>query len=80
MILSELSVRRPVFAMVVSLLLTIIGLMAVLGDLCKSSIKREVGIKDFGRIIPGHGGALDRFDSLLFTAPTVYFLLMLWPG
>lgn len=58
----------------------LIGLMAVLGDLCKSSIKREVGIKDFGKIIPGHGGALDRFDSLLFTAPTIYFLLMLWPG
>lgn len=56
----------------------LIGIVAQLGDLGKSAIKREIGIKDFGNFIPGHGGVLDRFDSLMFTAPTVYWLLVLW--
>lgn len=52
----------------------LVGIMAQIGDLSKSKIKREIGIKDFGVLIPGHGGILDRFDSLLFTAPTIYWL------
>ena len=44
-----------------------------IGDLAASAMKRYVGIKDFGKIMPGHGGVLDRFDSVLFTAPVVYY-------
>jgi phosphatidate cytidylyltransferase len=55
-----------------------VAVLAQLGDLVASMLKREVGIKDFGRIIPGHGGVLDRFDGLFFTAPFIYFLFYLY--
>lgn len=57
------------------------GCLAQLGDLSASVIKRYCGIKDFGYIMPGHGGLMDRFDSLLFTVPAVYayYLLILAP-
>ncbi len=56
---------------VTALLLSIIS---QIGDLSASVIKREIGIKDYGNIMPGHGGALDRFDSILFVAPVFYYL------
>lgn len=49
---------------------------AVIGDLAASAIKRNNDIKDYGKLIPGHGGILDRFDSIIFTAPIVYYLLI----
>lgn len=47
------------------------------GDLTASAYKRKMGIKDYGHLIPGHGGIMDRFDSVLFTAPVVYYYIIL---
>ena len=58
--------------LLLGLLLAITG---QLGDLVKSAIKRDMGVKDMGNLIPGHGGVLDRFDSWVFSAPFVYFYL-----
>ena len=54
-----------------------LSIFATLGDLVESVAKRETGIKDSGNIIPGHGGVWDRFDSVLFTAPIVYYFAIL---
>lgn len=52
------------------------GIISQVGDLVASSTKRYTNVKDFGKIIPGHGGVLDRFDSVLLTAPVVYFYII----
>ena len=51
------------------------AIISQIGDLAASSIKRNVGIKDYGKIMPGHGGVLDRFDSILFVAPIIYYYI-----
>ncbi len=53
------------------------GAISQVGDLAASAIKRCHNIKDYGKLIPGHGGILDRFDSVIFTAPIIYYLAVL---
>jgi len=63
-----------------AILYGVVGTVAdVFGDLCFSVIKRQTGIKDYGNLIPGHGGVLDRFDSMLVVAPLIELLLHILP-
>ena len=60
--------------LILTLLLAVAGPM---GDLTASMIKRKIGIKDYGSILPGHGGVMDRADSLILAFPTAYYFLIL---
>ncbi len=68
--------RLPIWTAVwVGVILAIVGMV---GDLSESAVKRAAGVKDSGSIIPGHGGVLDRLDSLIFAVPVLYGLA--WMG
>ncbi|MBL8776199.1 MAG: phosphatidate cytidylyltransferase [Acidimicrobiales bacterium] len=54
-----------------------VAIVAPVGDLCESMLKRDLGLKDMGSILPGHGGLLDRFDALLFVLPVTYYVFLL---
>lgn len=57
---------------IVAVLSVVLSVVSMFGDLAASTIKRNFGIKDFGKILPGHGGIMDRFDSVLFVMPVLY--------
>lgn len=71
--------KLPVNYLSLALIGLIGALVTELGDLAFSFIKRQYGIKDYGNLLPGHGGMLDRFDSMLFCGPVVLFIVNLLP-
>lgn len=66
--------ETAIFAFLLGIICAIIG---TVGDLSASMVKRQIGFKDYGKIMPGHGGLMDRFDSILFVLPTFYALITL---
>lgn len=61
---------------IIALICAVAGFISMFGDLTASAIKRNYDIKDYGKLIPGHGGILDRFDSMIITAPIIYYLIV----
>lgn len=68
------SISNPILS--IGIICAIGAVISQIGDLAASGIKRNYNVKDYGNLIPGHGGILDRFDSIIFTAPIIYFLTL----
>jgi phosphatidate cytidylyltransferase len=69
---SGFTAERAAIAFVIGAVCAVIG---TVGDLSASMVKRQIGFKDYGKIMPGHGGLMDRFDSVLFVLPTFYIMI-----
>lgn len=72
------AVAQENFAVLLAVVGGVGSVISQVGDLAASAIKRNHDIKDYGKLIPGHGGIMDRFDSVIFTAPITYFLILLF--
>ena len=75
-ILSYKEDRKIGFTLIFALICAVGAAASQIGDLAASAVKRQQGIKDYGTLIPGHGGILDRFDSVIVTAPMIYVLAL----
>ena len=73
-LLGSSCIGTAVFAFIIGAVCAVIG---TVGDLSASMVKRQIGFKDYGKIMPGHGGLMDRFDSVLFVLPTFYAMISL---
>ena len=73
----EKALGNKKIAWVIAVICSVGAVMSMVGDLAASGIKRNVDIKDYGKLIPGHGGIMDRFDSMIVTAPMTYFLTIM---
>lgn len=72
-------VKMQVNFVALAIITPFLSAISVVGDLCASAIKRQIGIKDFGKIMPGHGGVVDRFDSVFFVVPLVLNIFVFLP-
>lgn len=77
-VVGRISSAKPDY-LALAIVATVVSLLSQCGDLVMSLVKRRFGIKDYGKLFPGHGGVLDRFDSIVCTAPFLYFLAALVP-
>ncbi|MDE5620546.1 MAG: phosphatidate cytidylyltransferase [Ruminococcus sp.] len=71
----EFDIKTVLFAFIMGAVCAVIG---TVGDLSASMVKRQIGFKDYGKIMPGHGGLMDRFDSVLFVLPTFYAFMVIF--
>lgn len=71
---NEFDIRIALFSFIMGAVCAVIG---TVGDLSASMVKRQIGFKDYGKIMPGHGGLMDRFDSVLFVLPTFYAFMVM---